>query len=39
MAAKKSEKRKKTWASSKRNLAKFEAAYRKVVNPPKDDEE
>jgi len=39
MAMKKKEARKKTWASSKRNMAKFELAYRKVINPTKDEEE
>ena len=39
MAIKKSDKKKKSWASSKRNMAKFEAAYRELRNPPKDDEE
>lgn len=39
MAVKKSDKKKKSWADSKRNLSKFEAAYRKVVNPIRDDEE
>lgn len=37
MAVKKSKKR--AWADSKKNLAKFEAAYRKVVSSSKKEEE